>query len=129
MTRRAGDGRFHADREGAQMTAWRSRRRKTLEYWAAVWGAVVMISTGLVLWFEVPVLNRVPYWTFELFRRIHFYEATLAVLAIVVWHLYYVVVNPDVFPLNRAMTHGTLTAAEMERKHPLAIQNSDTWNH
>ena len=93
-----------------------------MEYWALVWGAFVMISTGLVLWFEIPVLNRVPYWAYELVRTVHFYEATLAVLAIIVWHLYYVVVNPDVFPLNRAMTRGTLTAAEMEREHPLAIE-------
>ena len=96
-----------------------------MEYWALVWGAIVMISTGLALWFEVPVLNRVPYWTYELFRTIHFYEATLAVLAIVVWHLYYVVINPDVFPLNRAMTRGTLTAAEMEREHPLALDKEE----
>jgi cytochrome b subunit of formate dehydrogenase len=96
-----------------------------MEYWALAWGATVMISTGLVLWFEVPALNRVPYWAFELFRTVHFYEATLAVLAIVVWHLYYVVVNPDVFPLNRAMTRGTLTAAEMAREHPLAIEKEE----
>lgn len=96
-----------------------------MEYWALVWGALVMISTGLVLWFEVPVLSRVPYWAYELVRTVHFYEATLAVLAIVVWHLYYVVVNPDVFPLNRAMTRGALTAAEMEHEHPLELERSD----
>jgi cytochrome b subunit of formate dehydrogenase len=95
-----------------------------MEYWALVWGAFVMISTGLVLWFEVPALTRIPYWGFELFRTIHFYEATLAVLAIVVWHLYYVMINPDVFPLNRAMTRGTLTAAEMEREHPLEVREA-----
>ena len=97
-----------------------------MEYWALVWGAVVMISTGVVLWFEVPVLNRVPYWLYELFRTVHFYEATLAVLAILVWHLYYVVINPDVFPLNRAMTRGTLTAAEMQREHPLDLERSSS---
>ena len=96
-----------------------------IEYWALVWGVVVMVTTGILLWFEVPVLNRVPYWAFEVFRTVHFYEATLAVLAIVVWHLYYVVVNPDVFPLNRAMTRGTLTAAEMEREHPLALEKEE----
>ena len=96
-----------------------------MEYWALVWGAVVMISTGLVLWFEVPVLNLVPYWVFELFRTVHFYEATLAVLAIIVWHLYYVVVNPDVFPLSRAMTRGTLTAAEMQHDHPLELEAAE----
>jgi cytochrome b subunit of formate dehydrogenase len=96
-----------------------------MEYWSLVWGAVVMISTGVVLWLEVPVLNRVPYWAYELVRTVHFYEATLAVLAIVVWHFYYVAVNPDVFPLNRAMTRGTLTAAEMERDHALALPKEE----
>jgi thiosulfate reductase cytochrome b subunit len=80
-----------------------------------------MVTTGLVLWFETPFLNRFPYWTFELFRTVHFYEAMLAGLSIVVWHLYATVVNPDVFPLNRAMTRGTLTSEEMLREHPLDI--------
>ena len=39
-------------------------------------------------------------------------------MAIVVWHFYYVILNPDVFPLNRAMTRGTLTAEELTRDHP-----------
>ena len=93
-----------------------------MEYWALAWGAVVMVGTGLVLWAETPFLNRFPYWAFELFRTVHFWEALLAVLAIVVWHLYYTVINPDVFPLNRAMTRGTLTREEMERDHPLDIK-------
>jgi hypothetical protein len=49
---------------------------------------------------------------------VHFYEAILAILAIVVRHLYATIVNPDVFPLNRAMTRGTLTYEEMLRDHP-----------
>lgn len=92
------------------------------EYWALAWGAVIMVATGLALWLETPFLNRFPYWAFDLLRTVHFYEATLAVLAILVWHLYYTVVNPDVFPLNRAMTRGTLTREEMERDHPLDIE-------
>ena len=67
-----------------------------MEYWALVWGAGVMISTGVILWFEVPVLNRVPYWAFELARTVHLYEAILATLAIIVWHLYFVVAVPSV---------------------------------
>jgi cytochrome b subunit of formate dehydrogenase len=92
-----------------------------MEYWALVWGTIVMVTTGLVLWFETPFLNRFPYWAFELFRTVHFYEAILATLAIVVWHLYATIVNPDVFPLNRAMTRGTLTYEEMQREHPLDL--------
>lgn len=92
------------------------------EYWALAWGTVIMAGTGFALWLETPFLNRFPYWAFDLLRTIHFYEATLAGLAILVWHLYYTVVNPDVFPLNRAMTRGTLTDEEMVRDHPLDIK-------
>lgn len=92
-----------------------------MEYWALVWGTVVMAVTGLVMWIETPFLNRFPYWALELFRTVHFYEAILAGLSIVVWHLYSTVVNPDVFPLSRAMTRGTLTHEEMLREHPLDI--------
>ncbi len=46
----------------------------------------------------------------------------LAALAIVVGHLYYVGVNPGFFRLNRAMTRGPLTAAEMERDHSLETE-------
>jgi cytochrome b subunit of formate dehydrogenase len=92
-----------------------------MEYWALFWGTLVMAATGLVLWFEVPFLNWFPYWAWELFRTVHFYEAVLAVLAILVWHMYYTVLNPDAFPLNRAMTRGTLTYEEMEREHSLDL--------
>ena len=92
-----------------------------LEYWALVWGTMIMTGTGLALWFETPFLNRFPYWALDIGRTVHWYEAILAVGAIVVWHLYATVVNPDVFPLNRAMTRGTLTYEEMQREHPLDL--------
>lgn len=99
-----------------------------MEYWALLWGTIVMATTGVVLWLEVPFLNRFPYWAWELFQTVHFYEATLAVLAILVWHFYFTIVNPDVFPLSPAMTRGTLTHEEMEREHPLDLE-SRSGNH
>jgi cytochrome b subunit of formate dehydrogenase len=88
-----------------------------MEYFALAWGAVVMITTGLALWFEVPFLNRFPFWTFELATVVHLYEALLASLAIVVWHFYFTMFNPDVFPMSKAMTTGQVTREEMEREH------------
>ena len=93
-----------------------------MEYWALLWGGLVMTATGLALWFETPFLNRFPYWALDLHRTIHLYEAALAVLAIIVWHFYFVIVNPDVFPLNGAMTRGTLSYEEMLREHPLDLK-------
>ena len=89
-----------------------------MEYFALVWGGVVMIVTGLVLWFEVPFLNGFPFWSFQLATVVHFYEALLASLAIVVWHFYFTMFNPDVFPLSKVMITGQLTREEMEHEHP-----------
>jgi cytochrome b subunit of formate dehydrogenase len=93
-----------------------------MEYLALVWGSVVMIFTGLALWFEVPFLNTFPYWAFDLATTVHFYEAVLATSAIVVWHFYYTIFNPDVFPLSKAMVTGRLDREEMEREHALEMR-------
>ena len=82
---------------------------------------VIMIATGLALWFEVPFLNRLPFWGFELATVAHYYEAILAMLAIVVWHFYFTMLNPDVFPFSKAMITGEVTREEMEREHSQAL--------
>ena len=42
--------------------------------------------TGLMLWAKVLVANHLPRWWLDVATAIHFYEAVLATLAIVVWH-------------------------------------------
>ncbi len=44
---------------------------------------------------------------------IHFYEAVLATLAIVVWHLYWVIFDPDVYPMDASWWHGRAAAARV----------------
>jgi hypothetical protein len=55
-------------------------------------------------------------------RTIHFYEAWLAFLAILVWHIYFVIFNPDIYPMNLAWLKGTITEAEMADEHPLELE-------
>lgn len=96
-----------------------------MEYLALVWGSIVMIVTGLALWFEVPFLNRFPFWGYELATVVHYYEAVLATLAIIVWHFYFTIFNPDVFPVSKAMITGQMTEEEMRREHPLELEERD----
>ena len=84
------------------------------EYWAVVWGAVVMISTGLLLWANNLVLRLLPKSWLDVATSVHFYEALLATLAIVVWHFYPVIFDPDVYPLNTAFLTG-ITVRKQER--------------
>jgi hypothetical protein len=55
-------------------------------------------------------------------RTVHYYEAWLATLAIVVWHFYFVMLNPDTYPINLAYWKGTLTEEEMHEEHPLELE-------
>ena len=76
------------------------------EYWAVVWGAIVMIATGLMLWGNNLMLALFPKVWLDVATSVHFYEALLATLAIVVWHFYTVIFDPDVYPMDTAWLTG-----------------------
>jgi cytochrome b subunit of formate dehydrogenase len=83
------------------------------EYWAVVWGAVVMASTGVLLWANNIAMRILPKTWLDVATSVHFYEAVLATLAIVVWHFYSVIFDPDIYPLNTAF----LTGVREENPH------------
>ena len=82
------------------------------EYWAVVWGAAVMVASGVFLWANSLVLRLLPKIWLDLATSVHFYEAVLATLAIVVWHFYSIIFDPDVYPLNTAFLTGNSVKKE-----------------
>lgn len=89
------------------------------EYWALVWGTIIMASTGLSLWFKVIFGSHLPRWWLDAATAIHFYEAILATLAIVVWHFYMVIFDPDVYPMNWAWFDGRMSVEHYQEEHGL----------
>jgi formate dehydrogenase gamma subunit len=90
-----------------------------MEYWAVVWGTIIMGVTGLMIWFKLDVTRFLPRWLVDVALTIHYYEAILACLAIVVWHFYHVIFDPDVYPLNLACWDGKVTEHWQQEEHPL----------
>lgn len=76
------------------------------EYWAVVWGTVVMALTGLMLWSNGLSLAWLPKSALDFATVVHFYEAILATLSIVIWHFYWVIFDPEVYPLETAFLTG-----------------------
>lgn len=76
------------------------------EYWALLWGSIVMIITGVMLIFSSAVLHYLPQVWLEVAQVVHYYEAVLATLAIVVWHFYWVIFDPNEYPMNPAWLVG-----------------------
>jgi hypothetical protein len=73
--------------------------------------------TGLMLWFKVQFGTWFPRWWLDIATAIHFWEAVLATLAIVVWHFYQVVFEPDVYPMNWAWWDGRISEEEFAHEH------------
>jgi len=90
-----------------------------LEYWAVVWGTVVMGATGLGIWFKIEVTHWFPRWVIDVATTIHYYEAILACLAILIWHFYHVMFDPDVYPMNFAWLDGKVSKRWHHEEHPL----------
>jgi hypothetical protein len=65
-----------------------------------------MASTGLLLWANNLAMRFLPKSWLDVATSVHFYEALLATLAIVVWHFYSIIFDPDVYPLNTAFLTG-----------------------
>lgn len=76
------------------------------EYWALIWGSLIMIVTGGMLTFEDIAMRIFPKWFLDVATAIHLYEATLATLAIIVWHFYFVIFDPEHYPMNWSMHTG-----------------------
>ncbi len=92
------------------------------EYWAVVWGTIVMGLTGLMIWFKLGLFGFLPRWAIDIALAVHFYEAVLATLAIIVWHFYHVIFDPDVYPVNLAFIDGRMSEDLYRREHELAYE-------
>jgi formate dehydrogenase gamma subunit len=90
-----------------------------MEYWAVIWGTIIMGVTGLMIWMKIDVTRFLPRWAVEVATTIHYYEAVLACLAIVVWHFYHVIFDPDIYPINTACVDGRISEELQKHEHPL----------
>ncbi len=87
------------------------------EYWALIWGTVIMALTGLILWFPDLFTHWMPAWTVRVAAVVHYYEAILAVAAIIIWHLFYVVFMPSEYPMSTIWLDGRMPAHEWKTMH------------
>lgn len=86
--------------------------KEKFEYWAAAWGTTMMLMTGVVLWFYkivgMQIFAGVGSFLLDTALVLHSYEATLEVLAIVIWHFYNAHLSPHHFPMNKVFLTGKM---------------------
>lgn len=96
--------------------------KQKVEYWAMIWGTISMGVTGLVLLFPVLVTRYIPGVLVPVAKTIHGYEAILAFLAIITWHLYNAHLASGVFPLDTSIFTGKISRERMLAEHPLEYE-------
>lgn len=98
-----------------------------VEYWAVVWGTAVMVVTGFMLWNPIATTSVLPGQIIPAALAAHGGEALLAVLSIVIWHMY----NVHIKHFNPSMFTGSLPRHQMEEEHALELERleagGDPW--
>ncbi|MGB7435053.1 MAG: cytochrome b/b6 domain-containing protein, partial [Candidatus Acidiferrum sp.] len=89
-----------------------------MEYWAFMWGTMVMALSGFLLWFNNFTLRHFPKWITDAATAVHWYEALLATFAILIWHFYLVIFDPNVYPMDTAWIDGKIPADHYRHSRP-----------
>jgi cytochrome b subunit of formate dehydrogenase/mono/diheme cytochrome c family protein len=92
------------------------------EYWAMLWGLLIMGLTGLMLWNPIATTKLLPGDFIPAAKAAHGGEAVLAGLAIILWHFY----NVHIKHWNWGMIKGTITRHEMEEEHGQELEQIET---
>jgi formate dehydrogenase subunit gamma len=95
--------------------------RQKFEYWGMVAGSMIMVVTGAVLLFPVLIGSLVPGQMIPAARLAHSQEGLMALLVVIVWHIYNAHLNPDVFPFDWSIFNGRISRHRMIEEHPLEL--------
>jgi cytochrome b subunit of formate dehydrogenase/mono/diheme cytochrome c family protein len=87
------------------------------EYFAVIWGTILMAITGFMMWNPISTTRFLPGQAIPAAKAAHGYEAILSVLAILIWHMYHVHLRR----FNKSMFTGHLKEDEMIEEHPLEL--------
>jgi formate dehydrogenase gamma subunit len=91
-------------------------------YWLTLTGSVIMLMTGLVLWFPAAATGFLPGQVIPAAKVMHSNHALLIFLLIALWHMYDSVFSPDVFPLDKSIFTGYISSERVRLEHPLEYE-------
>jgi formate dehydrogenase gamma subunit len=119
------DIRYYLGMENSPATCDRYTYKQKFEYWGILTGGLLMMSTGLILWFPVLVTRFFPGELIPVAKALHSNEALVIVLLIAVWHIYNAIFSPEVFPLDTSIFTGYISRERMIHEHPIELARKE----
>lgn len=95
--------------------------RQKFEYWGVLISAVIMIFSGLILWFPVLVTQFLPGEIIPAAKVLHTNQALLIFVIIALWHIYNSIFSPEIFPLDKGIFTGYISRERMALEHPAEL--------
>lgn len=90
-------------------------------YWVVIISGLLMIITGLTLWFPALLTRSLPGEIIPTAKALHTNQAFLIFLIVAIWHIYDSIFSPDVFPLDTSIFTGYTSRERMIREHPVEL--------
>lgn len=95
--------------------------RQKFEYWGLLLGGVLMVATGLILYFPILAVRFLPGELVPAAKVAHSNEGLMAFLVVITWHVYNAHLSPDTFPFDTSIFTGKISRERMEHEHPLEL--------
>lgn len=97
--------------------------RQKFEYWGLVFGGLIMVVTGFILFYPILISRVLPAELIPAAKVMHSYEALLALLIVIVWHLTGAHLAPESFPMDTSIFTGKIRKEKLRHEHALEYED------
>ena len=95
--------------------------KQKFDYWGVLVSNLIMICTGLILWFPITTTKFLYGEFIPAANVIHTNQSLLVILIIAIWHIYNSIFSPEIFPFDTSILTGYITKERMVREHPVEL--------
>lgn len=96
--------------------------RQKFEYWGLIFGSLIMVATGFMLYFPIAVSRLLPAELIPAAKVMHSYEALFALLIVLIWHMAGAHLSPEAFPIDTSIFTGKVPVEKLRHEHPLEYE-------
>lgn len=93
--------------------------RQKFEYWGLVFGSLIMMATGFILYFPIAISRVLPTELIPAAKLMHSYEALFAFLIVLIWHMAGAHLSPESFPIDTSIFTGKIRKEKLKHEHEL----------